>query len=255
MNIEKTGDMEPMKLSPVWADEFNYEGPPDPAKWVLESGGHGWGNRELQYYTDRADAGDANAYVKGGKLIITVRREDFGGLKYTSARMHSLASWKYGRLDVSAKLPSGNGTWPAIWMLGDAYREVDWPACGEIDVMEHVGRRQNILGFSLHSKLHNHRNKSYLTQSLLYPGVSDGFHVYTLDWEEDRISILIDGMKAVEWRNGDGGRDTGPDAWPFNAPFFLILNLAYGGVLGGPPDENRLPLSMEIEYVRVYQRG
>jgi len=242
-----------MKQKLVWADEFDYEGPPDLTKWAYQTGGHGWGNNELQYYTSRTAPEDANAYVSGGRLKISLRREEFRGREYTSARIISLASWQYGRLDISARLPAGGGTWPAIWMLGSSISELDWPACGEIDIMEHVGRSQDVVHFSLHSKLYNHMEDTHLTKTCLYPGVSDGFHLYSVDWEQDRVCFLFDGKKAAVWRNGEGGRAAGPDGWPFNAPFFLIMNVAFGGFFGGAHDDSCLPQAMEIEYVRVYQ--
>jgi beta-glucanase (GH16 family) len=119
--------------------------------------------------------------------------------------------------------------------------------------MEHVGRMQDVIHFSLHSKLYNHKDNAHLTQTRAFPGVSEGFHLYSIDWEEDRIAFLFDGEVAAEWRNGGDGRDPGPDGWPFNAPFFLLLNVAFGGNFGGPPDEGCLPQTMEIKYVRVYQ--
>ncbi|MDR0292839.1 MAG: glycoside hydrolase family 16 protein [Oscillospiraceae bacterium] len=237
----------------LWGDEFTYEGPPDPEKWSFQTGGHGWGNRELQYHTGRTDPETANAWVSGGRLAIRLRREDFGDCRYTSARLNSRFSWQYGRLEVSAKLPSGAGTWPAVWMLGSGIRESGWPACGEIDVMEHVGRRQDDILFSLHSKRYNHVIGTHLTEARRFGGVSDSFHLYGVDWKEDEIAFLFDGETAVIWRNGDGGRERDVSGWPFNAPFFLLLNLAFGGGLGGEPDEGCLPQSMEIESVRIYR--
>jgi beta-glucanase (GH16 family) len=238
----------------VWSDGFDYTGTPDPSKWTLQTGGHGWGNNEPQFYTDRTTPDQANAWVSDGKLAVRLRREDYCGKPYTSARLSSNFAWQYGRLDVSAKLPGGLGTWPAIWMLGSSVRSgTGWPDCGEIDVMEHVGRAQDIVHFSLHSGLYNHKNDTHLTQTRLFPGVSEGFHCYSLDWEEDRLTFLFDGEKAAEWRKGDGGRGADIAAWPFNAPFFLIINLAFGGNFGGDPDDNCLPQDLEIQYVRVAQ--
>jgi beta-glucanase (GH16 family) len=236
----------------IWSDEFEADGMPDPGKWALQTGGHGFGNGELQFYTDRA--GDrANAAVRGGKLRITLRKEDFGGNSRTSARMVSKAVWQYGRIDVSAKLPSGKGTWPAIWMLGENRREAGWPQCGEIDIMEHTGRAQDDIHVSLHTGLYNHKIKKHLTQVTTRPGVSEGFHLYSVDWREDEIAFLFDGGEVIRWHKGQDGRDTGPGGWPFNQPFCLILNLAYGGGFGGEPDDSCLPQTFEIEYVRVYQ--
>jgi beta-glucanase (GH16 family) len=237
----------------IWYDDFNYEGPPDPGKWRLETGGHGWGNRELQYYTDRREPEDANAYVTGGRLVIALRREPFGGCDYTSARLNSRASWRYGRIEVMAKLPSGAGTWPAIWMLGEGIGQTGWPLCGEIDIMEHVGRDPDRVYFSLHSKLYNHALRTHLTQTRVLPGVSEGFHQYAVDWKEDAVTFLFDDEAVAQWRNGEAGRVSTADGWPFNAPFYLLLNVACGGGFGGPPDGLCLPQTMEVQYVRVYR--
>ncbi|MDR1692242.1 MAG: glycoside hydrolase family 16 protein [Oscillospiraceae bacterium] len=239
-------------MNVIWSDEFRKDGPPDPEKWTLQTGGHGFGNGELQFYTDRAGSG-ANAAVKDEKLRITLRKEAFQGNGYTSARMFSKASWQYGRIDVSAKLPRGAGTWPAIWMLGENRKEVGWPQCGEIDIMEHVGRTQDVIHVSLHTGLYNHKIKKHLTQVSARPGVSEAFHLYSIDWRKDEIAFLFDGEEVTRWVKGQDGRDTGTGGWPFNQPFFMILNLAYGGGFGGVPDDACLPQTFEIEYVRVYQ--
>jgi len=237
----------------IWSDEFDYEGPPDAAKWRLESGGHGWGNEELQFYTDRADSDTANAWVSDGKLHIRLRCEDYDGRKYTSARLNSKASWQYGRIDVSAKLPKGSGTWPAIWMLGDTIHERGWPSCGEIDIMEHVGRTQDIVHFSLHSGKYNHALDTHLTFTKKFTRVSDTFNVYSIDWKKDKISFLFNDEVFVEWHKRADEADGDTEGWPFNAPFYMLLNVAYGGTFGGAQDDACLPQSMEIEYVRVYR--
>ncbi len=237
----------------IWSDEFDRDGTPDPEKWTIQTGGHGFGNNEQQYYTDRVAPGEANAFVKDGKLTLELRREPYEGREYTSARLNSRAAWQYGRIDVSAKLPSGAGTWPAIWMLGENRKTTRWPHCGEIDIMEHVGRTQNTVHFSLHTGLYNHKIKTHLTETRSFPGVSDEFHLYSLNWKEDEIAFLFDGGEVVSWHKGQDGRDNSPDGWPFNAPFFLIINLAYGGGFGGPPDDACLPQRLVIDYVRVYQ--
>ncbi len=239
----------------IWSDEFDRDGIPDPKIWEFQTGGHGFGNDELQYYTDRTAPGEANAFVKDGKLTLELRREPYGGRIYTSARLNSRASWQYGRIDVFAKLPSGAGTWPAIWMLGENRKPAGWPHCGEIDIMEHIGRMQNTVHFSVHTGLYNHRSKTHLTETRRFPGVSEGFHLYSLDWKENEIAFLFDGEKVVSWHKGQDGRDKGVGGWPFNAPFFLILNLACGGGFGGSPDDTCLPQSLVIDYVRVYNEG
>lgn len=240
------------QLKPVWADEFERDGLPDTAKWTYDVGGHGWGNRELQYYS----AGRIeNAEVKGGVLRITARKEDQEGKAYSSARMVSKAGWKYGYIEIRAKLPKGRGTWPALWMLPTSRWEstgARWPLCGEIDIMEHVGYEEGVVHGTVHTGAYNHVQGTQKGKQVPVPDATGQFHVYALDWKPDRIEILVDGKGYFEFR--DEGK--GKEVWPFDEPFRLIMNIAVGGNWGGRQgvDESVFPQVMEIDYVRVYER-
>jgi beta-glucanase (GH16 family) len=238
-----------MKL--IFCDEFDYEGAPNPEKWVHEIGGHGFGNNESQYYTDRLK----NSYVKDGKLYIVGVNEDFEENQYTSARLltYGRFSTKYGRVDVSAKLPKGKGSWPAIWMLPNSIMEgKDWPLCGEIDIMEHVGKDENMIHVSLHSATYNHSINTQRTHFELLDDVTSTFHKYSCEWTSDCIKFFYDDREAACFNKQDY-EDTSETGWPFDQEFFLILNVAIGGFWGGEIDDNLLPFEMEVEYVRVYE--
>jgi beta-glucanase (GH16 family) len=225
----------------IWSDEFNTDGLPDASKWGYDLGAGGWGNNEAEYYTSRAE----NAVVINGSLRITAKKESYSGSSYTSARLltKDKFSFTYGKVEIRAKLPVGGGTWPALWMLGSDISTVNWPACGEIDIMEHLG---------------NDLNKIYGT--LHYPGRSGGnadggnriitnatteFHIYSLEWSASEIKILVDGQLVHSKANSAG--------IPFNHNFFLICNVAMGGNFGGTIDPNVTSASMEVDYIRVYQ--
>lgn len=239
----------------VWSDEFNYEGTPDPVKWNYDLGNHQWANRELQAYTNRPD----NVTVRDGRLIITARKEQDGDREYTSTRLitYGRQSWQYGLFEFRVKLPKGNGSWPAIWMLSDAIKEgTPWPRCGEIDIVEHTGKRQDLMLFSLHTERHNHQRKDtkMYTVTQEYPGVSDEFHDYMMEWTPEYIEFFIDGKSACRYNKSDDMEDQTEASWPFDQPFYLIFNIAVGGTLGGEVDETALPFVMEVEHVRVYQK-
>jgi beta-glucanase (GH16 family) len=233
----------------VWHDEFNYHGLPDPAKWNYDTGGHGWGNQELQYYTDKKIA---NARVDNGYLVIEARKESRGKNNYTSARLvtKGKADWRYGRIDVRAKLPKGVGTWPAIWMLGSNTPLV-WPDDGEIDIMEHVGFDQGVIHASIHCKKYYHSIGTQKTAVTAIADCSEAFHVYSLDWNAENITMLVDDKPYFTFKNEHSGRN----AWPFDKPMHLLLNIAVGGSWGGQKgvDDSIFPIKMEIDYVRVYQ--
>lgn len=233
----------------IWSDEFNYSGLPDSTKWNYDVGGHGWGNNELQYYTSRRPE---NARVENGILTIEARKEDFEGKKYTSARLvtKGKGDWTYGRIDVRAKLPKGLGTWPAIWMLGST-TPLKWPEDGEIDIMEHVGYDQGKIHASVHTKKYYHSIGTQKTAQIMVPDCSENFHVYSLQWDKETITMLMDNQPYFTFKNEHSGKE----AWPFDGPFHLLLNVAVGGNWGGAKgvDENIWPQKMEIDYVKVYK--
>ena len=230
-------------LSLIWSDEFNSAGAPDPAKWGydLGTGSGGWGNQEAQYYTNRAE----NVVVSNGTLKITAKAESYSGSNYTSARILTKGkfSFQYGRVDVRAKLPAGGGTWPAIWALGDDISTVGWPACGEIDIMEHVGNSLNKVHFTLHYPGHSGGNAT--GTSKMIPNVTTEFKVYSIIWTAESIVFLVDDVPQYTFPNNS--------TIPYNKKFFLILNVAMGGTFGGAIDPAFKTGTMEIDYVRVYQ--
>lgn len=234
----------------VWADEFDYEGLPDAASWTMEEWEPGRVNNELQYYT----ADPRNVDVRGGVLTINLLKEDDG--RVTSARVITAGkrSFTYGRFEIRARLPRGKGTWPAIWMLGENIDHgTGWPTCGEIDIMEHVGYDQNVVVASAHTRDRNHSIGTQASGRTTVEGVSDGFHVYSVEWTETSMSWAVDGK--VYYTYVPETYSVGD--WPFDAPEFLLLNIAWGGnwgAAGGGVDENVLPQKMEVDYVRVYQK-
>lgn len=224
----------------VWEDDFNTDGAPNAANWTYDLGAGGWGNGELQTYTNTAE----NAKVEGGSLIITAKADGSGG--YTSARLKSQGLYKftYGRVEVKAKLPASQGSWPAIWMLGSNFPTVGWPTCGEIDIMEQKGGDKNITLATCHWLDAASSTKADFGQTTAISNVSE-FHLYTLEWTDESIKIYLDDVPFYELAN-DG-------TLPFNADFFLILNVAMGGTLGGTIDAAFTEDTMEIDYVKVYQ--
>lgn len=232
----------------VWADEFDYAGLPDPAKWDYEVGYIR--NDERQYYTSRRLE---NARVEEGMLILEARREPFNGYDYTSASLITLgrAEWTYGRVEVRAKLPTGKGMWPAIWTLGANIGAVGWPACGEIDIMENVGLDPDRVHGNIHTTAYNHVKKTGKGASLIVSKPYDEFHVYAIEWFPDRIDFFVDDRNYFTFKNE--GR--GVDVWPYDRPQYLILNIAVGGSWGGQQgiDDTIFPQQMQIDYVRVYE--
>ncbi|MFN3847827.1 MAG: family 16 glycosylhydrolase [Spirosomataceae bacterium] len=234
----------------VWSDEFNYKGLPDANKWGYDVGGGGWGNNELQYYTE---ADTTNALVKNGLLTITARKKQVENRNFTSARLvtRDKAEWKYGRIEVRAKLPSGRGTWPAIWMLGNDIKTVGWPKCGEIDIMEHVGYDPDTLVGTIHTQAYNHVKGTQKSKKLFIKNPYTDFHVYAIDWTAEKMDFLLDGVVYLSITN----EHKTTDEWPFDKKYYLLMNLAIGGNWGGAKgvDENIFPASMVVDYVRVYQ--
>ncbi|MBE7540977.1 MAG: glycoside hydrolase family 16 protein [Bryobacteraceae bacterium] len=235
----------------VWSDEFDRPGLPDPAKWAYQTGGHGWGNQEKQYYTEaRAE----NARVENGHLLITARREAFEGREYTSARLVTAGrqTWRYGYFEIRAKLPCGRGTWPAIWMLGTDTSLGKWPAIGEIDIMEHVGHDPERVHATIHCTAYNHTKGTQKGGFLRAPGVCADFHVYAVNWTPEFLEFYLDGRPYFRFANEGKTRAE----WPFDQPFYLLLNVAVGGTWGGQKgvDDEAFPQTFAIDYVRVYDR-
>jgi beta-glucanase (GH16 family) len=242
----------------VWSDEFSGAAGsgPDGGKWVRDTGGSGYGNNELEFYT----SGTGNAALDGsGHLVITARQENpagyacwYGGCQYTSARLNTSGrfSVRYGRVEARIKLPRGQGMWPAFWALGDNFGSVGWPACGEIDIMENVGREPGRNHGSLHGPGYSGGNPLTGTYSL--PGgqaFADGFHVFAVDWSPNLVRFFVDGA-LYESRTP---ADTNGAPWAFNHSFFLVLDLAVGGSFPGSPDAGTaFPQQMVVDYVRVY---
>jgi beta-glucanase (GH16 family) len=246
-------DSEQWKL--VWSDEFNYSGLPDSTKWNYEVGGHGWGNNEKQFYLEKSLE---NSFVKDGSLHIVALKKDFKNSKYTSSKLttYKRISVQYGKIEVMAKLPKGKGTWPAIWMLPESLQKKseNWPLCGEIDIMEHVGKNSGSIHTSLHSQLYNHVKGTQITHFKKFQDVFDTFHKYAIEWSTESIRFLIDDRLFFESFKGQDGRISTNEGWPFDKPYFLILNLAIGGNWGGEIDDSIFPVEMQIDYVRIYQR-
>ena len=241
----------------VWSDEFDAEAGrlPDSTRWGYDIGGGGWGNNELETYTSNVE----NAFQDGdGHLVIKVRKETFTGRdgitrNYTSARLLTKGKFeqRYGRFETRAKLPFGQGIWPAFWMLGNDIDSVGWPRCGEIDVMENVGREPGVNHGSLHGQ--GYSGGSALTGIYTLPDgkkFSDDFHVFAIEWEPSAIRFYVDGVLYQTKTTGDAASR---GQWAFDHPFFVILNVAVGGNFPGSPDDSTtFPQMLMVDYVRVY---
>ncbi|MCD7973675.1 MAG: glycoside hydrolase family 16 protein [Candidatus Azobacteroides sp.] len=232
----------------VWSDEFDYNGKVDPEKWSYEKFPPGTVNNELQEYTDDL----RNVEVRNGLLYITALKD---GEKITSGRIvtKDKASWLYGKIEARILLPKGRGIWPAFWMMPQESRYGGWPKSGEIDILEFVGYQPDTVHATVHTKKYNHMINTQKGTCTASPGVSDDFHVYTCEWTPDKIEMYVDDNKYFSFEN-DHANDSG--SWPFNAPFYVIFNVAVGGMWGGVMgvDENSFPQQMVVDYVRVYQK-
>lgn len=231
--------------SRIFSEEFNVDGAPDSSKWVYDMGAGGWGNNEHQFYTSRAE----NAVVENGVLKINVKRDNYEGASFTSARLKTQGkfSFTYGKVEVRAKLPAGGGTWPAIWMLGSNITEVGWPASGEIDIMEHVGNIPGRILSAIHTpSSHGNTNNKGTT---MVPDATSEFHVYGAEWDAQKIEFSVDGEVFYTYNPAVKNSST----WPFDSDQFIILNIAVGGSLGGNIDPDFTSGTMEIDYVRVTQ--
>jgi beta-glucanase (GH16 family) len=228
----------------VWSDEFNGSSL-NRGVWTPEigTGYNGWGNNELQYYTDRPQ----NVQVTGGNLVITAQRENYEGRNYTSARIKTqgLKSFKYGKIEARIKIPTGQGIWPAFWMLGESFRDVGWPYCGEIDIMEHVNNESVVHG-TVHWDANGYASYGRASGNLDF----SQFHTYSIEWDPSYIRWFVDGVQYNEIyiANGTGNTEE------FQKPFFILLNLAVGGNWPGSPNGSTpFPAQMLVDYVRVYQ--
>jgi beta-glucanase (GH16 family) len=242
----------------VWSDEFN--GPTgsavDPAKWVSETGGGGWGNNELEYYTSRP----VNAHIENGTLVITALRETYTGpdnvtRDYTSARLKTQGKFSltYGRIEARMKIPYGQGLWPAFWTLGADIDQVGWPSCGEMDIMENIGREPSMVHGTIHGPGYSGGNGIGSAYSL--PNgrrFADDFHTFAIEWEPNAIRFYVDGLLYATRTPADLPNNAN---WVFAHPFFILLNVAVGGFWPGNPDSSTVfPQTMKVDYVRVYQR-
>ena len=252
----ETVEERPTEIQLVWSDEFDEPGLPDTTKWSYDVGDGcpdlcGWGNNELQYYTERRVK---NARIKDGHLIIEAHREEYESREYTSARLvtRDKGDWLYGRIEVRAELPSGRGTWPAIWMLPTEWAYGGWPKSGEIDIMEHVGYEPDSIYGTVHTEAYNHTLGTQRGGSIYVPDCEEAFHVYAIDWTPERIDFIIDDQVYYSFSNEGAGYE----AWPFDQPFHLIMNIAVGGNWGGREGiaADIWPQEMRVDYVRVYQR-
>ncbi len=244
----------------AWSAEFDGPSgsPPDPASWNHETGGEGWGNRELQYYTDRPE----NAVLDGqGNLAITARAEPapgdvrcwYGPCEYTSARLttEEKVELEYGKVEARIKIPTGQGIWSAFWMLGENIRVRPWPVSGEIDVMENVGHEPNTVHGSAHGPGYSGGEPLGGAVSLAPGKLSDDFHVFSVEWQPESITWRVDGRLYAQATPEDVPAD---GYWVFDHPFFLILNVAVGGNWPGSPDETTVfPQTMLVDWVRVWE--
>lgn len=232
----------------VWAEEFNYNGLPDPTNWNMETGGWGWGNNESQYYTNNL----SNAEVANGVLTITAKEQSYSGSSYTSARIttQNKFEFQYGKIEARIKLPYGQGIWPAFWMLGENFSSVGWPSCGEIDIMEMIGGPGN--DNVCHSTIHWDNNGSYASygQSYTLPSgiFADDYHIFSLEWDNQELKASVDGIQYYVADLTPSGLSE------FHNDFFIILNLAVGGNWPGYPNASTVfPQTMKVDYVRVYK--
>lgn len=237
----------------VWADEFNYEGMLDTSKWNYEvgTGNGGWGNGEQQFYTNRLE----NVSVQDGHLTITAKRENYNGSGYTSGRVTTKAKgdWKYGFVEVKAKLPTGQGTWPAIWMLPSTYEYGGWPNSGEIDIMETTGYNpSNILG-TIHTGDYNHMIGTQRGSNTRVSNSTTDYNLYQMEWTDTYVRMMVNGKAYFTFYKNT--TDPSYMKWPFDQPFHLLLNVAMGGSMGGSISSLFVEGSMDVDYVRVYKKN
>jgi len=242
----------------VWSDEFNATNgsAPDPTKWIFDIGGGGWGNHELEYYTNRP----RNARIQNGNLVITAIQESYTGpdgvtRNYTSARLKTLGKFEqaYGRFEARIRIPSGQGVWPAFWMLGNNIAQAAWPTCGEVDIMENIGKEPATVHGTIHGPGYSGSHGIGSPYSLPSGNFSDDFHVFAVEWEPNAIRFYVDNNLYATRMPADLPPGT---TWVYDHPFFVILNLAIGGDWPGNPDKTTaFPQDMLVDYVRVYKRS
>ena len=236
----------------AWHDEFETDGLPDSRYWGYDTGNSGFGNHEAEtYYADFPET----ARVECGRLVVTTSRVNANGrVEYRSARLktQNKVSWKYGRIEIRAKLPAGRGTWPAIWMLPQSSVYGGWPKSGEIDIMEHVGFDPNVIHGTVHTESFNHTLGTQKGSQINVPSALTGFNVYAIEWDDRHIDFFVGDTKYFTFDNNGSGSA----AWPFDQPFFLLINTAVGGDWGGQQgiDDTVFPQEFVVDYVRVYQR-
>jgi beta-glucanase (GH16 family) len=241
-----TAAAKPQKWALVWSDEFDYVGRPDAQKWEYDTDEGTWGNNEAEHYTDSL----RNSRVENGNLVIETHHEVDG--TYTSARIHSKGpGFKYGRFEARAKFPSGDGIWPAIWMLAKEqhYGQGLWPDNGEVDIVEHVGREPDQILGSIYTKNFNWMNGNGITQFINYPGTEEDFHIYAVEWDPDEMRIFVDGFPYNVFKNPH----TNWADWPFDQKMGLIINTALAS-FGGDIDDAIFPQRLLVDYVRIYQQ-
>lgn len=252
------------KYQLVWSDEFDGDGRPDSTKWNFEYGFIR--NVEKQYYTDRLK----NARVENGFLILEAHKEKYineafkskdekyykfniDSADYTAPSLSTkgLGEWTYGKFEIRAKLPEGVGLWPAIWMLGENYKDLGWPKCGELDIMEHVGFDKDSVFATIHTQAYNHMKGTQKGKSIFIDKPYDSFHIYAMEWTPEKIDFLLDGKVYNHIEN----EHKSTDEWPFDQNFHLKINIAIGGMLGGRKgiDDRVFPQQMLVDFVRVYQ--
>ena len=249
----KPADITPPGWRLVWSDEFNQPdgSAPDSAKWGYDTGGNGWGNKELEYYTSRTN----NSRIEGGKLVIEARQENFDGKNITSARLltKGKSSWTYGRFEARMKIPRGQGVWPAFWMLSTNIGSVGWPACGEIDIMENIGKEPSMVHGTVHGP--GYSGDHGIGGPMTLPDgakVADDFHVFAVDCTPESIVWFMDGRQYFSLTPAQLPEKT---RWVFDQPKFIILNLAIGGGWPGYPNAtSTFPQQMIVDYVRVYEK-
>ncbi len=247
---EKQAYYAPEGYTLVWHDEFDKGSELNADDWTHEVKNAGWVNHELQNYVNhKTPEGSFVTEVRNGKLRINCLKENgkiYSGRVYAKVK----SGWTYGYIEASIKLPKGKGTWPAFWMMPVNFRS--WPADGEIDIMEEVGYHPDYVSSSLHANAHVHTNNTQVTHEMKCEGAEGEFHTYAMLWTAKNITTYVDGKVQLSYDNKGKGRDD----WPYDDPFYIIFNLAWGGDWGGAQgvDENALPATMEVDYVRVFQK-